>query len=366
MFIRPTFRPSQLSLAILATLVLTTHAQALEITDGKAKQLQNSLAQPQDDEPTSNDLEQILQENTTNTPSKPIPGAFLDEQENKPNQPISSDKNTDKDNDKAIKDTNAADDNKDKPSDEADAKPICSPDALKVGIEHFSYDEVVAEHLVWSGYGDKKHENKLIHKDAKEPLQTLVKAAAKDKVALYPSSIFRSVRAQDVIVKRKIRQKQPAKTIYHTSSPAGYSEHHTGYAVDFAPIDTKFAKTKGYQWLLDNAHKYGWEQTFTKDYAEKSGVSEESWHWRYVGDEHGQALFAARACQPYERPAEPTPDDKADKSDKANTAPSKDDANANKTDKKSDKQTTAKPKQTKPAEPVKQTPTKKPAANKGK
>ncbi|MDO4441164.1 MAG: M15 family metallopeptidase [Moraxella sp.] len=355
MFIRPTFRPSQLSLAILATLVLTTHAQALEITDGKAKQLQNSLVQPQDDEPTSDDLEHSLQNNTADILTNPIPGAFVDEKEDEPNQSKSSDSSTDKGNSKTATNDSTT-----------DTKPICSPDALEVGIEHFSYDEVIAEHLVWSGYGDKQHENKLIHKDAKEPLQTLVKAAAKDKVALYPSSIFRSVRAQDAIVKRKIRQKQPAKTIYHTSSPAGYSEHHTGYAVDFAPIDDKFAKTKGYQWLLDNAHKYGWEQTFTKDYAEKSGVSEESWHWRYVGDEHGQALFAARACQPYERPAEPTPDDKADKSDKVNAAPSKDDANANKTDKKSDKQTTAKPKQTKPAKPVKQTPTKKPAANKGK
>lgn len=52
----------------------------------------------------------------------------------------------------------------------------------------------------------QNEENKLIHKDVKEPLQTLVKAAAKDKVALYPSSIFRSVRLQDTIIKRKIRQ----------------------------------------------------------------------------------------------------------------------------------------------------------------
>lgn len=187
-----------------------------------------------------------------------------------------------------------------KDNDEKPERPICSPDALAVGIQHFSYDEIFAEDLVWSGYGGKNEENKLIHKDVKEPLQTLVKAAAKDKVALYPSSIFRSVRLQDTIIKRKIRQKQPPKTIYHTSSPAGYSEHHTGYAVDFAPIDAKFAKGKGYKWLMEHAHEYGWEQTFTKEYSEKSGVSEESWHWRYVGDERGQAIFAPRECQAVE------------------------------------------------------------------
>lgn len=178
------------------------------------------------------------------------------------------------------------------------ATPICSPDALAVGIKHFSYQEAFAEDLVWSGYGDKNHENKLIHKDVKTPLQELVKAAAKDKVALYPSSIFRSVRAQDVIVKRKIRQKQSPKTIYTTSSPAGFSEHHTGYAVDFAPIDDKFAKSKGYRWLKEHAKEYGWEQTFTPNFSSQTGVSEESWHWRYVGDERGQKLFAPRTCQP--------------------------------------------------------------------
>ncbi|WP_323842989.1 M15 family metallopeptidase [Moraxella sp. Pampa] len=181
---------------------------------------------------------------------------------------------------------------------EIKTSPICSPDALLVGIEHFAYDEVFAEDLVWSGYGDKSHENKLIHKDVKKPLQDLVKAAAKDKVALYPSSIFRSVRAQDAIIKRKIRQKQPPSSIYFTSSPAGFSEHHTGYAVDFAPIDTKFAKTKGHQWLMQNAQKYGWQKTFTPEFSAKTGVSEESWHWRYVGDERGQSLFAPRTCQP--------------------------------------------------------------------
>lgn len=260
MFIKKTTQLTRLSLIMLTTL-MATQAQALDITDDKT--IQAILAQLN----TQDSLAYThSQENTIDTPPKPI----------------------------------------------------CSPDALKVNIEHFAYDEVIAEYLVWSGYGDQEHENKLIHKDVKEPLQTLVKAAAKDKVALYPSSIFRSVRAQDAIIKRKLRQKQPIETIYHTSSPAGYSEHHTGYAVDFAPIDEKFTKTKGYQWLLDHAHKYGWEQTFTKEYSEKSGVSEESWHWRYIGDEHGQSLFTPRYCQPYEHLAEPTFDDNTEQESQSN------------------------------------------------
>ncbi|UNU73116.1 M15 family metallopeptidase [Moraxella nasovis] len=178
----------------------------------------------------------------------------------------------------------------------ADA-PICSPEALAQGIWHFSYDEASRADLVWSGFGDKRHANKKIHKDVKEPLLEMIKAAKKDKVDLYPASIFRSVKKQAWIVNDKIRKKQKPEQIYFVSSPAGFSEHHTGYAVDFYPVDEKFVKTKAYPWLLENAEKFGWEQTFTADYSKKSGVSEEAWHWRYVGDEYGKHLFEPRTCQ---------------------------------------------------------------------
>lgn len=177
---------------------------------------------------------------------------------------------------------------------------ICAPEALAVGIKHFRYAEAPASELVWSGYGSQSDAKYKIRRSAKPALQELVNAAKRDGVTLTPGSIFRGVARQRQIVNNKRSQGQSAKQIYYTSSHPDFSEHHTGLAVDFSPINNGFAKTAGYRWLLANAGRYGWEQTFTPDYSRYSGVSEESWHWRYVGKNGENApIFAAsknRAC----------------------------------------------------------------------
>lgn len=158
---------------------------------------------------------------------------------------------------------------------------LCAPEALAVGIKHFKYADANPSDLVASGYGnDPKFK---IHKSAKPALQEMIAAAKKDGVTLTPGSILRTSSRQAQIVANKKKQGQSAEQIYYTSSHPGYSEHHTGLAVDFSPINDSFAKTAGYLWLKNNAHKYGFYQTFTADYSAYSGVSEESWHWRFEG-----------------------------------------------------------------------------------
>lgn len=158
---------------------------------------------------------------------------------------------------------------------------LCAPEALKVGIKHFRYADADPSDLVPSGYGsDPKFK---IHRAAKPALQEMIKAARADGVTLTPGSILRTSSRQAQIVANKKKQGQSAKQIYHTSSHPGYSEHHTGLAVDFSPINDNFTKTAGYRWLQQHAHEYGFYQTFTPDYSRYSGVSEESWHWRFEG-----------------------------------------------------------------------------------
>lgn len=65
----------------------------------------------------------------------------------------------------------------------------------------------------------------------------------------------------------------------------GYSEHQLGTTVDlttseFNDNSSLFYKTKAYQWLLDNAYKYGFVLSYPKD--NKYYVFE-PWHWRFVG-----------------------------------------------------------------------------------
>ena len=177
---------------------------------------------------------------------------------------------------------------------------LCATEALAVGIKHFWYEEAVASDLVWSGYGSQSDAKYKIHRLAKPALQELTNAAKREGITLTPGSIFRGVARQRQIVSNKRNQGQSPRQIYRTSSHPGYSEHHTGLAVDFTPINDAFARTPAYRWLRENAHRYGWYQSFDKSYSQYSGIAEESWHWRYEGKNAEFAhIFAAsknRSC----------------------------------------------------------------------
>lgn len=79
-----------------------------------------------------------------------------------------------------------------------------------------------------------------------------------------------------------------SKTIKRVAIP-GYSEHGfpKGQAVDFIttdgiPSDEKpldFTKTIEYKWLLENANKFGFYQSYPRN--NKLGVMFEPWHWQF-------------------------------------------------------------------------------------
>jgi len=69
------------------------------------------------------------------------------------------------------------------------------------------------------------------------------------------------------------------------SADQGYSEHQLGTTVDFTTPAlgaeyTSFDQDPAYQWLLDNAYKYGFVQSYPRNNAY---YQFEPWHWRYVG-----------------------------------------------------------------------------------
>ncbi len=75
---------------------------------------------------------------------------------------------------------------------------------------------------------------------------------------------------------------------------AGYSEHHTGYAMDFAINDGVYypaLKNEGqYQWIYDNAEKYGFILRYTEQNKAITGYVAESWHFRYLGNPHASLV----------------------------------------------------------------------------
>ena len=68
--------------------------------------------------------------------------------------------------------------------------------------------------------------------------------------------------------------------------PAGYSEHHTGLAVDIT------GSQEMYDWLAMHAPEYGFILRYPEDKTQWTGVSYEPWHFRYVGQELAMELQA--------------------------------------------------------------------------
>ncbi len=68
----------------------------------------------------------------------------------------------------------------------------------------------------------------------------------------------------------------------------GFSEHQTGYSLDIfekGHSSKTFEGSESYNWLIANAHKYGFILRYPKDKEEVTGYAFESWHFRYVGVE---------------------------------------------------------------------------------
>lgn len=76
------------------------------------------------------------------------------------------------------------------------------------------------------------------------------------------------------------------------SADQGYSEHQLGTTVDFSTVklgvnNLTFEKTSAYQWLTENAYRYGFILSYPKNNAY---YIFEPWHWRFVGKGLAQRL----------------------------------------------------------------------------
>lgn len=133
-------------------------------------------------------------------------------------------------------------------------------------------------------------------------MQAAARAAGINLVVI---SAFRSVKDQErIFFDVKQARNQAASKRAEVSAPPGYSEHHTGYAIDIGDgnnpktnLSQSFENTAAYRWLKNNAARYDFEMSFTPGNAQ--GVSYEPWHWRFVGDRASlETFYRARNLQP--------------------------------------------------------------------
>lgn len=111
--------------------------------------------------------------------------------------------------------------------------------------------------------------------------------AASEGVSLLLVSGFRSVRYQADLIRRKLDGGRSLENILRVNAAPGYSEHHTGRALDIAtpgsqPLETSFEDTAAFKWLSESADEFGFTLSYPRGAA--CAISYEPWHWCYHGD----------------------------------------------------------------------------------
>jgi len=109
--------------------------------------------------------------------------------------------------------------------------------------------------------------------------------AADEGIELLPVSAYRSVNYQRGLVERKLEQGHSMEQILAVSAAPGYSEHHTGRAIDittpgFDVLEETFEHSPAFQWLNAHADDYGFRLSYPKN--NRHHVAYEPWHWFYT------------------------------------------------------------------------------------
>ncbi len=139
-------------------------------------------------------------------------------------------------------------------------------------------------HVILSDYTLNKKNEYRLHVDVIYFLLNMIDAARRDGLNPVVMSAYRSFETQASLKSHK-KIVYGAGTANRFVAEQGYSEHQLGTTVDLTTpsigaASISFERTKEYEWLQNNAHKYGFILSYPKGNAY---YAYEPWHWRFVG-----------------------------------------------------------------------------------
>lgn len=132
-------------------------------------------------------------------------------------------------------------------------------------------------------------------KEAKDNIERLISDAKGDGMNIRVISAYRSYSYQENLYNNYVKNDGVENADTYSARP-GYSEHQTGLVVDVTrAFDdfNNFENTNEYNWMLENAHNYGFILRYPKDKEDITTYSFEAWHYRYVGVELAQKIKAS-------------------------------------------------------------------------
>lgn len=101
------------------------------------------------------------------------------------------------------------------------------------------------------------------------------------------NSGHRTYEEQESILTSRIEKVGEEEAYKYVAIP-GYSEHHTGYALDIV----SYQSSEGAEWYVDNCWLYGFIHRYPEDKQDITGIYYEYWHFRYVGEPHAEIMMS--------------------------------------------------------------------------
>ena len=110
-------------------------------------------------------------------------------------------------------------------------------------------------------------------------------AATRDGIVLDAISGYRSHDYQLGIFRRKLARGQTVEEILVVNAAPGFSEHHSGSALDIGTpgepaAEESFELTPAFAWLRRHAGEFGFVMSYPR--GNRHGITYEPWHWRHA------------------------------------------------------------------------------------
>lgn len=127
-----------------------------------------------------------------------------------------------------------------------------------------------------------------LHPDANEAWADLRQACQQETgIELYLTSAYRSYDVQNMLFKSALQRKGIALSVGYNAYQ-GRSEHQLGLAIDITDSNTSknsttFAQTDAYDWMMENADRFGFISRYPAHKVYITDYCYEPWHFRYVG-----------------------------------------------------------------------------------
>lgn len=165
------------------------------------------------------------------------------------------------------------------------------------------------EHALPDGYEPEvrtfENGNREVAKAIYNPLKRMLEDGGKEGLEFVVASAYRGYEYQKRLLDEDIavlmQQGKSYEEAYDIvtleTMPPGCSEHSTGFAVDLVSssyqiLDAGQETTPETQWLQEHCMEYGFILRYPRGKTKVTGISYESWHYRYVGVKAAREITA--------------------------------------------------------------------------